>query len=827
MPDDGTASRPSRIAVGGRIEGYALSPKGERAVIWARGDVFSVPIEKGPTRNLTHSPGAHDRAARWSPDGRQVAFISDASGEDEVWLVAQDGATPPTQLTIGGDRMLYGISWAPTGKRIAIHDKSNRIRVVDVATGAITDVARNLGGGAGDHEWSPDGEHLAFSLTDENDMRAIHIWSAADGAVQRVTSELWNEFSPAWDPSGDYLFFLSDRDYAPQLFTNLEWNFAINRNTGVFALALRKDAPHPFPPQSDEVAVDSPKPDADKPADKPADKVADGDKAAKAPPAVRIDFEGLGARVARVPVEADNYAGLSANKGNLFFVRYGAGYYGRESEHKPALMVFDRDKRKLSVLVDDCGGYASSADGSKLLVGTGGTQVLIDAKAGASDKKTISTASMFVDRVPRAEWDAIFHQVWRRFRDFFYVDNMHGYDWPALRAQYAALLPYVAHRSDLNYVIGEMIAELNVGHAYVTGGDWDAPARPGVGLLGARFEVDPASNRYRFAKILRGQNEEPRYRSPLTEIGVDVKVGEYLLAIDGEDLTADVNPFRLLRHKAGQVVQLRVGVTPDPATDTQRQREAHRVGDRPQLPGLRPHQPRACRQALRRPVRVPARPRHGGERHPRIHQVVLRSGAQGRPDRRRPQQRRRQRVADADRAAAARAARHRDRPQHRVHLDLSERRLQRTDGLPAERELGVRRRHLPVDVQDRRPRTVDRQAVVGRRGRHHQPRPAARRRRLQRAGVRQQRRARQLGRGGLRRRSRHRGRQRRRRAPRRPRSTARTGDRRAAEAVRAASREAPHAPGPAREDQVSASPPVGAEPATPSGLGAVRDSGIR
>jgi len=563
VPDDGVASRPSRVSAADSIEGVALSPKGERALFVARGEVFTAPIEKGATRNLTRTAGAHERGAAWSPDGANVAYIGDATGEDELWIVAQDGASAPRQLTRGGDRMLTGLHWSPDSKLIAFHDKSGRLRSVDVASGAITEIARDRGGRVGDAIWSPDSAWLAFSLSNENGMRGVHLWRAADGLLTTVTDPLWSSYEPVWDLKGQYLYFLSDRDFAPQLFTSLEWNFAVNRTTSAYVLALAADAKHPLPPQSDEVTLA----DADA---KEAKKSADDDKAAaegeKKAATVRVDLDGLARRVARLPIEADNYSNLYAADGLLFVQRSGASYYGRESERPTDLMVFDMKERKLSEFVADIGGYTISADRSKLLVEKDGEHQLYDAAAKAGDAKSISTAGLSVERVPREEWNEVFREVWRRFRDFFYVENMHGYDWNALRSQYEALLPHVAHRSDLNYVLGEMIAELNVGHAYVSGGEWHAPERPSVALLGARFELDAAANRYRISRILRGQNEEARYRSPLTEIGVDVKVGEYLLAVDGEELLGSMNPYQLLRHRAGRPVELLVGATPDKAT---------------------------------------------------------------------------------------------------------------------------------------------------------------------------------------------------------------------------------------------------------------------
>jgi tricorn protease len=274
---------------------------------------------------------------------------------------------------------------------------------------------------------------------------------------------------------------------------------------------------------------------------------------------IRIDFSGLGERVARVPVPADNYGGLAAIEGNLIYIKSGPLYYGRQSDVQPSIQIFSFEDREAKPLAENVSGYAVSADGAKLLVRQDGAFKLFDAKPGeAESAKAVSTAGLQVDRVPAEEWAQIFDEVWRRYRDFFYVPNMHGYDWQALGDRYRPLLEHVAHRSDLNYVIGEMVAELNVGHAYITGGDYEIPDRPQVALPGARFELDRAADRYRIVKIFDGQNEEDRYRSPLTEVGVDVRVGDYLLAIDGTEVRSTDNPYRMLQHIANRPVELTV-----------------------------------------------------------------------------------------------------------------------------------------------------------------------------------------------------------------------------------------------------------------------------
>jgi len=566
VPNDGVAMRPSHYAVEKYVEDFALAPKGERALFVARGDVFTVPIEKGPTRNLTNSSNAHDKWARWSPDGAKIAFISDRSGEEQLYLIDQDGFGKPEQLTSDLKAMLYAPEWSPDGKRLAFSDKNGDLYVLSITDKKLVRVAHETRGTVEDYAWSPKGTFLAFSLSNPNNYRSLNIWGVTDGQLHRVTDDFFNSRTPAWDPQGHYLFFLSDHEYAP-LMSRREANYATTRNTGIFALALRKDVKNPFPPESDEVTAGEKKADGkeevaekEKGQTEPAGEKSKVEEKGKGPSSdkkdepLKIDFDGLAERVSRVPVEADNYEGLSATKGHLLYLKRGAPFNGRESYAKPALMIFAIKEREASVLAEDASEYALSTDGAKALVQQGkGTYNLFDAKPKAKDKKAVSTKDMYVDRVPAQEWTQIFDEVWRRYRDFFYVKNMHGYNWKALGEQYRSLLKYVAHRTDLTYVLGEMVSELSAGHCYIEGGDYDVPERPRVGLPGARFEVDAKAGRYRIARIFTGQNEEEQYRAPLTEVGVDAKVGDYVLAVDGEDLSASDNIYRVLRNKKDPV----------------------------------------------------------------------------------------------------------------------------------------------------------------------------------------------------------------------------------------------------------------------------------
>ncbi|MBI4913873.1 MAG: PD40 domain-containing protein [Acidobacteria bacterium] len=548
VPTDGGASRPARISVDRNVESFALSPKGERALFVARGDVFTAPIEKGPTRNLTNSSGAHERLARWSPDGRRIAFISDLSGEDQLYLVDQDGKGKPEALTSDLKVMLNAPEWSPDGKRIAFTDKDGIVHVVTVADKKRVEVVRDIYGNAAGLAWSPDSQYLAFTLDNPSTTRSVQVWSASENKLRRVTGDAFSAFGPAWDPDGKTLYFLSNRDYVPQM-SNLEFDFAGTRSTGVFALTLRNDGSHPFPPESDEVSLAGEK------------KEEGGEKKpeAKGAPAVRIDWEGLERRVTRVPLPADNLGGLEAIKGHLIYTKAAPQLYGGGPGQGAgaALWIYDLKKRQESELASGVQGWTLSQDGSKVLFRAGqGPQAgyfLLDAKPGAKDRKTVSTRDLAVDRIPAQEWEEVYNEAWRRFRDFFYVKNMHGYDWVKLREQYRPWLQHVTHRSDLTYVLTELISELNIGHTYTEGGDYLIPERARVGLPGATLVFDEKAGLFRIGKIFRGHNEEPRYRSPLTEVGVNAHEGDFILAIDGVAPTGSEDPYRLLRNKTTPV----------------------------------------------------------------------------------------------------------------------------------------------------------------------------------------------------------------------------------------------------------------------------------
>ena len=547
VPDDGVSQRPRPVDAEGHIEGYALSPGGRRVAFAARGEVLTAPREHGDVRDLTRSPGAHDKHAAFSPDGATVAFISDRSGEEQIWLVDHLGAEPPRQLTKDLAVMLYEPRWSPDGARIAFGDKDGVLRVCDVTTGALTVVADEPRGQIRDHSWSPCSGHLTFSMSGSTPLPKVYVYSLSDRELRCVSRALSNDSAPAFGPRGERLFFRGLRGFQPRLPGAYEWDFQIDRGYGIYALALRADLPALFGKRSDE-AVDA--------------------EAAAATPTefeqpIAIEFEGLADRVEQVPVALDNYWGLSVAGDRLVYGKRGGRYYGRGSDRPTTLHSYDLEAREEAELAAGVSGYALAPDGAHILVRKGGEFLLGDpAEAGMGGATKVHTHALQTTKVAADEHWQIFHEVWRRYRDFFYVANMHGYDWVELRERYAPLVAHVRHRSDLNYLIGEMIAELSVGHAYITGGDLGAPSRPAAALPGFEISYDEAASRYRIARILRGENDSATYRSPASAVGVRLQRGDYLLAIDGHELQPQDNPYEHLQGKAGRTIHLTVHSQP-------------------------------------------------------------------------------------------------------------------------------------------------------------------------------------------------------------------------------------------------------------------------
>jgi tricorn protease len=562
LPDDRRLARTRWTDVKGRITSFSLAPGAARAAFTARGDVFSVPAEHGTIRNLTDSQGVREKSAAWSPDGKWVAYVSDASGEEEIHVLAQDGRTPPRQVTSGSSSWHFAPVWSPDSKKIAWADRSMRLYWVDVETKqppVQADLARVQE--ITDYTFSPDSKWIAYTKRTENTFTGIFLYSLEAKAVHAATPADGSQ-SPAFDPEGKYLYFLSDRDVSPTL-GSLELSFTVNKMTRPQALVLRADLPSPVAPKSDEVKPDELKAAEARKDEKggQAGQTAAKDDKKKAEP-FRIDLPGLAERVVSLPVAPGNYAGLAVAAGKLIWVSFPTQALTDDDSPKASLRMFDFETRKEAEIVGGVQGLSVAPDGAKLLVQVEKGFAVVEPKENVTIDKTLDLAGLRMDLDPKAEWAQIFRDTWRIQRDFFYVADMGGIDWPAMRTRYEPLLPYVSHRSDLTYLLGELAGELGSGHSYVGGGDQPRPERRPVGLLGAELRLDAKAGAWQIARVYPGQSWVSNRRSPLTEPGTRVAEGEYLLAIDGKDLGPADEPYRLLAGKADALVTLLVGKTP-------------------------------------------------------------------------------------------------------------------------------------------------------------------------------------------------------------------------------------------------------------------------
>ncbi len=543
-------ARPAVKDVSEGIESAALSPSGARALFAARGDLFTVPAEHGQVRNLTKSQGVREMDPTWSPDGRWIAYLSDRTGEYEIYVRAQDGSGDERRVTTDGEIWRFPPVWSPDSKRLAFGDKRQRLQIVDVESGRVTEVDRSGTNDITDYTWSPDSRWIAYRKTADTRLEQIWVWSIDSDDAVPLTDPMVASFSPAFDPEGRYLYFLSNRDMN-LTFSGWESFFVYTGPTRVYAATLSRDEPRPFQPRSDEEEPDGGK-------DEPEDSQNGTSDDRKADVEVRIDVDGFESRVVVIPGSAGNYGSLAGTpKGPVYTFAPTGG------NTPPILKRYLLEERKEEAILEGVRAIRISADHEKVLYQANETWSIADLAAGQTvgdGKLDLSGMQMLVD--PRAEWAQMYVDAWRIMRDWFYDPGMHGVDWELMRDRYGSLVPYVGHRRDLDYIFGELGGELNAGHVYVQSGDEPTVERQDNGLLGVELEADP-SGRYRIEKIFRGENWHDAFRSPLTEPGVDVSEGDLLLAIDGREVTTADNPYRPLQGKAGTLVTLTVGPRSD------------------------------------------------------------------------------------------------------------------------------------------------------------------------------------------------------------------------------------------------------------------------
>ncbi len=550
IADDFVTGRTQMKDASRNINTSSLAPDGKRVAFGARGDVWTVPAKTGITKNLTQTSGVHERNVAWSPDGKYIAYISDATGEDEIYITAQDGSQKAIQLTKNADTYKYYINWSPDGKKIMWSDKMLRLQYVDIDSKSVTQVDVATDGEFNQYDWSPDSKWITFVRPDRKTQSTIYLYELTSKNKYPVTDGWYDCGSPVFSNDGKYLFFTSNRDFNP-IYSWTEWNHAYVDMSKIYFVTLAKATKSPFEPVNDEVSIksnDDKKDDPKKKDDKKDDKDAKTDKT------IKIDIDGIIGRIVALPVDASSYWNINCIDGNVYYQRHSRG------ERRTALYVYNLKDQKETNL-GDIGGYEISADTKKMLVNTGGRYSVIDLPKGKVDTKDfldLSNMKVMVDL--KAEWKQIYDEAWRQMEYFFYDKNMHGVNWKAIHDKYAVLLPYVNNRNDLNYLIGEMIGELNIGHSYVGGGDKKDATRIKLGLLGAKISRD-ASGYYKIDKILKGENWEDNTRSPLTELGVNVKEGDFIIAINGKSTKEMNDIYEALVNTADKQVELTVNST--------------------------------------------------------------------------------------------------------------------------------------------------------------------------------------------------------------------------------------------------------------------------
>lgn len=524
------------------VKDGTISPDGSRLIVQARGDLFNVATEKGNTKPMVLSSDAHDRDPIWSPNGEWIAYISDESGEDEIYLMHPDGSEK-SQLTKDAESYRFGtMKWSPDSKKLLCADKSNKLYYYDVETKKRTEVRKSKHFEISDFNWSPDSKWIAFRDNADNDFPVIFLYSVINSTTTQVTEEFFQSYEPVFSPGGNYLMFVSDRTFNGSI-GNFEYNFQYRNMAKIYGITLKDTLKSPFKYEEDEYnwKKEEKKEDDDKSNEKDDKKEENDD--------IIIDLDGIENRIFEVPVSASNYRNLYPTKDHkLFYVRGGDTYY------------YDFVKKE-EEKVGDFSVWGVSENGKKIVIIKDGTWYIENFGTSVTPKNKIDFGDMDVEIDHIAEWRQIFYESWRQMKYFFYDPGMHGVNWDDIKAKYEVMLPYVKHRDDLTYILGEMIGELNVGHAYVGGGEMPKVESVNIGLLGAEFAYD--NNAYKFTKIFEGRNWDEKTRAPLADIGSEINEGDYLISINGQKLSQEITPYVALVNEVNEWVEIEVASNPN------------------------------------------------------------------------------------------------------------------------------------------------------------------------------------------------------------------------------------------------------------------------
>ncbi len=543
IADDFNSSRREFVNANENIQSYTIAPGGNRIAYSARGEVFSVPSKTGITNNLTNTPGVHDRNVAWSPDGKYIAYISDATGEDEIYIIQKDGQAKPVQLTKNADTYKFKLKWSPDSKKILWSDKKLRLQYINIESKKITLVDQSIDWEYTRFNWSPDSKWIAYEQPNNRGNNKIFIYHCETKESKPVTEKWYASSYPVFSDDGKYLYFASFRNFKP-IYSQTEWNHAYVNMSGIYFIALQKDTPSPLKPENDEVSIDQDQENQNE--KKPGEKKE---------VSVAIDFENITERTGKIPVEGANYWNINVVNGIVYYMKKVHG-------DKSKLMAYDLENKKETEL-GQFSNYQLSPGHKKMLVRKKDQYSVIDLPKPKQlkIKEHVDLSGMKTWAEYKKEWEQIYNECWRQMKYFFYDPNMHGVDWDAVKDKYGQLIKHVNHRNDLNYLISEMIGELNVGHAYINGGDRPQPEKIKLGLLGVEVQRDQ-SGYYKITKILQGENWDDSKRSPLAGIGRNAKEGYYIISVNGYS-TKDVNNmYELLINTAGNQVELKLNSQP-------------------------------------------------------------------------------------------------------------------------------------------------------------------------------------------------------------------------------------------------------------------------
>jgi len=559
------------------VRSGSLSPSGARAVFEFRGEIVTVPAEKGDFRNLTNTPGAHERTPAWSPDGKSIAYVSDASGEYELLVLNQDGKGEPKRHKLDGAGFYDSLVWSPDSQKISFADNSESLFWIDLKTGAVKKIGQEyyyspFRSRTMTTVWSPDSQWIAYSLNTTASIQRIHVYSLEQDKSFPVTDGLSEAVEPVFDKTGKYLYFFGSTDAGPVKNWFDQSAADMRMTSSIYLAVLRKDLPSPLAKESDEEKPAEKEQKAEGKAgsdSKPQDQKKEPEKKAEEKPEekFRIDFDGLDHRILALPVPAGYYWNLQAgDEGQVYYLETKSvegGFPVEEQRLAGSLHRYDMKARKDEVVVPEAEMFMLTADRKKIGYRLKDSVWIVPAAGKPEPGKgrlNLETVEVRID--PRAEWGQVFNEVWRINRDYFYDPKMHGANWPAMKEKYAPFVSHLSCRNDLNRLIQWLCSELAVGHSYSGGGDQlFTPKQVPGGLLGADYAVE--NGRYRFKKIFGGLNWNPELRSPLTEPGVNAKEGEYLLEVGGVDLRPPTDVYSLFENTAGKIVEITVGPNPD------------------------------------------------------------------------------------------------------------------------------------------------------------------------------------------------------------------------------------------------------------------------